>query len=142
MTTSYDGSLLDHLAEYIIYLSTASSFWFSLDSSYDHEFHLSKRFGMSPQDYEHLLVAAHLAHFHTKWGFSIKKVKWNLFVEGHRFKTTNYTGMFEVDAKKLDLNACINGVSPKNREKCHFIRIDVLYADSLRKIEIQKYSDG
>ena len=115
MSTSYDGSLLDHLAEYMIYLSTASSFWFSLDSSYDHEFHLSKRFGMSPQDYEHLLVAAHLAHFHTKWGFSIKKVKWNLFVEGHQFKTTNCTGTFEVDAKKLDLNACISGVSPKNR---------------------------
>ena len=67
MSTSYDGSLLDHLAEYMIYLSTASSFWFSLDSSYDHEFHLSKRFGMSPQDYEHLLVAAHLAHFYTKF---------------------------------------------------------------------------
>jgi len=50
MTKSYDGSLLDHLAEYMIYLSTVSSFWFSLDSSYDHEFHLSKRFGMSPQD--------------------------------------------------------------------------------------------
>jgi hypothetical protein len=50
MFKSYDGSLLDHLAEYLIYLSTASSFWFSLDSSYDHEFHLSKRFGMSPQD--------------------------------------------------------------------------------------------
>jgi hypothetical protein len=50
MSTSYDGSLLDHLAEYMIYLSTASSFWFSLDLSYDHEFHLSKQFGMSPQD--------------------------------------------------------------------------------------------
>jgi hypothetical protein len=117
MSKSYAGFLLDHLlAEYMIYLSTAvSSFWFSLDSSYDHEFHLSKQFGMSPQDYEHLLVAAHLAHFHTKWGFSIKKVKWNLFVEGHQFKTTNCTGTFEVDAKKLDLNACISGVSPKNR---------------------------
>jgi hypothetical protein len=51
MSTSYNGSLLDHLAEYVIYLSTASSFWFSLDSSYNHEFHLSKGFGMSPQDY-------------------------------------------------------------------------------------------
>ena len=114
MSTSYDGSLLDHLAEYMRFLATASSFWFSLDSSYDHEFHLSKRFGMSPQDYERLLVAAHLAHFHEKWGFSIKKVNWNLFVEGHRFKmTTNCTGTFEVDAKKLDIHACINGVSPK-----------------------------
>jgi hypothetical protein len=71
---------------------------------------------MSPQDYERLLVAAHLAHFHKKWGFSIKKVNWNLFVEGHRFRmTTNCTGTFEVDAKKLDINACINWVSPKHR---------------------------
>jgi hypothetical protein len=52
----------------MIYLSSASSFWFSLDSSYDHEFHLSKQFGMSPQDYERLLVAAYLAHFHIKMG--------------------------------------------------------------------------
>ena len=52
----------------------------------------------------------------VKWGFSIKKVNWNLFVEGHRFRmTTNCTGTFEVDAKKLDINACINGVSPKHR---------------------------
>ena len=43
MSTSYAGSLLDHLAEYMIYLSTASSFRFSLDSSYDHEFHLSQQ---------------------------------------------------------------------------------------------------
>ena len=57
MSTSYDGFLLDYL-EYMIYLSTVSSFWFNIDSSYNHEFHLSKRFGMSPQDLEHLLVAA------------------------------------------------------------------------------------
>ena len=63
---------------------------------------------MSPQDYKHLLVAAHLAHFHTKWGFFIKKLKWNLFVEGYQFKTTNCTGTFEIDAKKLDLNVCIH----------------------------------
>jgi hypothetical protein len=82
---------------------------------------------MSPQDYEHLLVAAHLAHFHTKWGFSIKKLKWILFVEGHRFKTTNCTGTIEVDIKKLDLNSCINGVSPpKHRLKSHFIRIGIM----------------
>ncbi len=36
---------------------------------------------MSPQDYERLLVAAHLAHFHKKWGFSIKKVNWT-FLHG------------------------------------------------------------
>jgi hypothetical protein len=82
---------LDHLVEHMVYLSTATSFWFSLDSSYDHEFHLFKQLGMSPKDYEYLLVAAQLAHFHTKWGFSIKKLKWKLFIEGHQFTTTNCT---------------------------------------------------
>ncbi len=72
MSTSYDATILDHLAEHMLYLSTASSFWFSLDLSYDHEFHLSRRLGMSPQSYEYLLVAANLAHYHAKWGFSIK----------------------------------------------------------------------
>ena len=36
MSTSYDGTLLDHLAEHMIYLSTASSFWFSPNLSNDH----------------------------------------------------------------------------------------------------------
>ncbi len=51
-----------------------------LMSSYDHGCHLSKQMGMSPQDYEHLLVAAKLAHFHQKGGFSIKISKWKLFL--------------------------------------------------------------
>ncbi len=55
MSKSCDGALLDHLAEYTIYLSTASSFWFSLNSSYDHEFHLPQLMVMSPQAYKYLL---------------------------------------------------------------------------------------
>ncbi len=81
MPTSYDGTLLDHLAEHSRYLSNASSFWFSVNSSYDHGCHLSKQMGMSPQDYEYPLVAANLAHFHQKRGFSIKISKWKLFLE-------------------------------------------------------------
>ena len=57
MSTRYDGVILDHLAEYMLYLSTASLFWFSLDSSHDHGFHLSQQLGMSLHDYEGLLVA-------------------------------------------------------------------------------------
>jgi hypothetical protein len=66
MAMSYHRILGDHLADHLIYLSTASSFWFSLDSSYDHEFHLSKRFGMIPHDYECIMIAANLAERHRK----------------------------------------------------------------------------
>jgi hypothetical protein len=115
MATSYYNISLDHFAYHLIYLSTASSFWFSLNSSYDHEFHLSKRLGMSPQDYEYLLVALDLAHFHKRWGFSIKMMKLRVFLEGHRFTAINCDGTFEVDEKKVDLNAFIQGESPMYR---------------------------
>ena len=83
MAMSYHRILLgDHLADHLIYLSSSSSFWFSLNSSYEHDFHLSKRLGMTPKDYEYLLVAADLAHIDKRWGFSIKMMKWRLFLEG------------------------------------------------------------
>ncbi len=96
----------------------------------------------SLQDYEYLLVAANLAHFHQKKGFSIKISKWKLFLEGHLFATTNCTDRVEVEAKKLDLDAYVNGVSPKNRQQVYFMWIGVLAINSPRKIEMQRYSDG
>jgi len=96
---------------------------------------------MSPQDYEYLLVAANLAQFHPKWGFSIKILKWKLFLEGHRFLTVNCMGTMEVSSKKLDLNAYVNRTEPtKNREQCHFIWIGILHHNSIEIM--QKDSDG
>jgi hypothetical protein len=65
MSLCYEDTLHGHLAEYLIYLSTAQSFWFSLNSSYDHDFHLSQQFGMTAHSYECLLVAANQAVFLT-----------------------------------------------------------------------------
>ena len=106
MAMSYHRILGDHLADHLIYLSSSSSFWFSLNSSYEHDFHLFKRLGMMPKDYEYLLVAANLAHVDKRWGFSIKMMKWRLFLEGHRFTAINCDCTFEVDVRKVDLNAC------------------------------------
>ena len=91
---SYDSISLDNLTDHLIYLSSSSSVWFSLNSSYDHDFHPSKRLGMTPKDYKYLLVPADLAHFHKRWGFSIKMMKWNLFLEGHWYTTINCDGTF------------------------------------------------
>jgi len=65
-------------------------------------------------------------------------MKWKLFLEGHRFTTINCDGTFEVDVKKVDLNAFIQGESAKHRENVHFTRIGVIKASSHRKFEMQK----
>jgi len=93
---------------------------------------------MMPKDYEYLLVAANLAHVDKRLAFSIKMIKWRLFLEGHWFTTINCVCTFEVDVKKVDLNSFIKGESPKHREKVNFIRIGVLEASSHRKVEMQK----
>jgi hypothetical protein len=76
---------------------------------------------MTPHDYECLLAAANLAHYHPKWGFTILVNRWKIFLKGHHFNTSNGTGSFEVDTKKLDVNACILGTSAKHRVKVHVI---------------------
>jgi len=135
---------LDHLAEHMVYLSAASSFWFSLNSSYDHDCHLSKRLGMSPQEYEYLLMALDLARMDKQWGFSIMVMKWKVFLEGYLFSTINcnYDGTFEVDIKKMDIDSFIQGETSNKRKDIAFIPIGVLRAKPPRKIEMQKDSDG
>jgi hypothetical protein len=172
MPLSYDGGLLDHLAEHMLYLSTTPSFWYSLNSSYDHGFHLSHRLGMPPLDYERLLAAANLAHYHPKWGFTILVDRWKMFLDGHHFCSSNGIGSFEVDTKRLDFDAFILGrIKQQSFRQCveqskwnyllekededgeddeddsegvkvHVIRIGIINDYSPRKIEMQKDSYG
>ena len=121
MSLSYDGGLLGHLAEHMLYLSTNPSFWYSLNSSYDHGFHLSHCLGMARLDYKRILAAANLAHYHPKWGFTILVDMWKMFIKGNHFYTSKGMGSFEVDVKKFDINACILGMSPKHRVKVRVI---------------------
>ena len=123
----YNTAILDHLAEYFLYLAGAPSFWFSINSGYDHEFHLSWRLGMTAYDYECILVATKFAEHHRTRGFSIKLTNLNAFLTGHRFCTSNGAVSFEVATSKVDYNAFINGTkSTKGREIFHFIRIGIL----------------
>ena len=138
------GDLLDHLAEHFLFLSTATSYWYSLNSSYDHEFHLSRRLGLSPKDYEQILVAANLAHYHPTWGFTILVDRLKMFLDGHRCceSADGTVVSFEVATKKIDLNAFILGSAPKHRVTVHVIRIGRMTDRSPQKIEWQKHGDG
>jgi hypothetical protein len=96
------GDILDHLAEHMLFLSTATSFWYSLNLSYDHGFHLSQQLGMTPKDYEYIFVAANLAHYHPTWGFTILFDRLKTFLRGYCFyiSADGTAGSFEVATKK------------------------------------------
>ena len=51
MSSQYDV-LRDHIADFLIFLSRAPSFWFSLNTSYNHGHHLVSLFHLNPEDYE------------------------------------------------------------------------------------------
>ncbi len=42
MSTRYHATISDHLVEFMLYLSTASSFWFSLNLAYGHSINSGK----------------------------------------------------------------------------------------------------
>ncbi len=75
---------MDHIADYLKFISKAQSFWFTLNTSYDHGCHLASRFRLKPNDYEVILAVAGLA-LYTKLGFAIKPTAWRKFLGGHRF---------------------------------------------------------
>ncbi len=68
---------MDHIAEMLMpgLISNTQSFWFTLNTSYDHGCHLANRIRMDPNNYEVLLVIAGLAHF-TRFGFAMKLAAW------------------------------------------------------------------
>jgi hypothetical protein len=59
MSRSYE-SILDHIADYLRFLSSAQSYWFMLNTSYDHGCHLANQFLLGPNDYGILFIAAGL----------------------------------------------------------------------------------
>jgi hypothetical protein len=111
---------LDHIAEYLIFILDAQSFWYTLDTSYNHDCHLASWFCLEPNDYEMLLAVAGLASY-TQFGLAIKPTAWRKFLGGHRFVVHNRAIKFE--QKKIDLDAYINGAPPsqQNRRKFYVV---------------------
>jgi len=72
---------LDHIANFLKFIPKAQSFWFTLDTSYNHGCHLANRFHLEPNDYEVLLVVAGLAHC-TRFGIAMKPTAWSKCLGG------------------------------------------------------------
>jgi len=64
-------ALLDHIANFLEFISSAQSFWFLLNTSYGHGCHLANRFRLDPDEYEALLIVAGLASY-MRFGFKNK----------------------------------------------------------------------
>jgi hypothetical protein len=45
-------TVLSHMANHLQFLASAQSFWFTLDTSYDHGCHLARRLRLNPEEYE------------------------------------------------------------------------------------------
>jgi hypothetical protein len=120
--------LLDHIAEFLLFLSDAPLFWFTLNTSYNHGLHLNRWFGLSPRDYECLLAAANLAHY-TKSGFTIKPKEWKMFLDGHYFAVVEgiYKCKVELDKEKLYIERMIDRTQlGTKRSEFYVLRIEFL----------------
>ena len=56
--SSSSETLLDHIANFLKFISSAQSFWFLLNTSYDHGCHLASHFHLDPDECEVLLIVA------------------------------------------------------------------------------------
>ena len=75
MSLCKEAACQEAIANLLIYLSSAKSFWYTLNTSHEHGFHLANRFGMSHDNYIALLVAADLARY-TNGMLYIKRTQW------------------------------------------------------------------
>ncbi len=115
--------LLDHISKFLLFLSDAPSFWFTVNTSYDHAFYLSRWFGLCPRDYECLLAAANLAHYTQSGKFAIKPMEWKTFLDGHY--STGVEGIdkckVELDKKKMDIEHCIDQTQPATKDSEFYV---------------------
>jgi len=139
--SSSSEALLDHIADFLKFISSPQSFWFTLNTSYDHGCHLASRFRLDQEEYEALLIVAGLVSY-TRFGFQIKADAWRKFLGGHRFVADDCP--IELDIKKIDLDAYIDGTTPSRlkQKKFYVIRIGIKTEESPNRIEDQRGRDG
>jgi hypothetical protein len=58
--SSSSESILDHIADYLKLISSAQSFWFTLNTSYNHDCHLASQFRLKPINFKVFLSSTAL----------------------------------------------------------------------------------
>jgi len=96
---------------------------------------------LEPNNYEVLLVIAGLASY-TRLGFKIKPTAWRKFLGGHRFAVDDC--IIELEQKKIDIDAIINGTAPSHSTRGGFyiIRIGIKTEELPNRIGDQRGRDG
>ena len=107
--SSRSEDLLDHIANFLKFISSAQSFWFS-DTSYDHGCHLASCFCLDLEEYKALLIVTGLTSY-ARFGFHIKASAWRQFLGGCWFLFDN-CAIVESKQKKIDIDAYNNGTLP------------------------------
>ena len=103
-------SILAALADLLIFLSGAKSYWYTLNTCHEHGIHLANRFGMTHEHYVALLVAADLAKY-VNGVLTIKLFQWENFLQGHHFSDLLTEHAIEVVDKKMSLYGTIRRFS-------------------------------
>jgi hypothetical protein len=96
---------LDQITRFFISLSDAPSYWFTINTSCDHAFHLSKRLGIDESDYKALFIAGNLARY--KGGTFITQAnEWKSFLFGHHLfmDLPSDRHAFKFDRKRIALD--------------------------------------
>jgi hypothetical protein len=75
--SSSSEALLDHIADFLKFISSLQLFWFLLITSYNHGCHRANRFRLDPDEYMALLIVTGLAHY-TRFGSEMKPPAWSM----------------------------------------------------------------
>jgi len=81
-------TILDQIAKFFLFLSEEQSYWFTLNTSCDHAFHLLKWLDMDKSDYKALLIAGNLAQYKGGGHSSPRQMSGNHFLLGIMYSWT------------------------------------------------------
>ena len=98
-------TVLDQITRFVILLSGAPAYWFTINASCDHASQLSIQLRIDEDVYKKLLIAANLARYSKGNAFCIAGDEWKSFLMGHHlFVNSSLSSPFQFDKKRVSHN--------------------------------------